>query len=300
MFSKWIKRSSDVIVDEEDWRFLTKNICGHYIKKIENCCSQVHKYQSQLIKETMDELTFAVWRTQYDDMDESDADDDNDYSGSDDSSGDDDIIEEGPLAVPLSDAHEEPTQQHDGSRTTWEDMKPFLWRRVRTVRVVLSPQDRKYFVNCGCQMYEGTCIPCCHQLNVMETFQEKVNLRDLDWHPRVKNLQYYSAVISDTPTAAVVSAPHIRQVQVDEWRDAHPNSASMDGVPLQGRLDSNFDPVIECRSGIIDDDGPFEDGSTGHDVLRRRATRPFNNAIPYRTSHEDMVTVHKKDEVRRR
>jgi hypothetical protein len=107
----------------------------------------------------------------------------------------------------------------------------------------------------------------------METFQEKVNFRELDWHPRVKVLQYYSAVISDTPSAVHVSAPHIRQVLVEEWRRAHPNSASKDGVPLQGRLDSNFDPVIERRNSSIDDGGAMEDGGNGHDVLSRRATR---------------------------
>jgi hypothetical protein len=74
-----------------------------------------------------------------------------------------------------------------------------------------------------------------------------VRLRDLNWHSRVTVAHCYSAVVSDTwgHDAAQLKTriyPHIR---VEEWRVVPSSVPSTAGVPLEGQLDSNFEPCIE-------------------------------------------------------
>ena len=252
LFSKWVKRKSAVVTDEEDWQFLIKQMTSFYRKKIESALSQVPKYSNQLIRTSVNELVFAVWRVDYDDSDSDMEDEDScDDCSSDTSSGGinegEAEVENGPDAVAV-DADAPDAPEHTRSDKEWSaELTAFKWRRVRIVKLVRSPEQKKYFVCCSCQRCEGTCVPCVHQFNGMLIFGP-LRLRDLAWHPRVTSAYYYNAVVREHefhPDAVRMRVlPHLAEVVVDEWRNDNDRNASTVGVPLEGLLDSNFELAL--------------------------------------------------------
>jgi hypothetical protein len=238
--SKWVKRKSDII-DDEDWQFLVKNFTKYYRLYLEKVLGQVKHYKCQLVKAEVPQLEFRVWRVVYEESDIEVADDESESSDSDDAcSVHVDLTEIGPQVVNAeSDTSHVPCES---APRKFADMKPFEWRRVRSVKVVYSIDLKKYLVICSCKRCEGTCVPCAHQLNVMECFQQ-LRLRELVWHPRLSNLYYYSALVSVTDLNFDVSQhfyPHLSEVLVNEWRAQYEKTASTVDVPEEGHFDVHF------------------------------------------------------------
>jgi hypothetical protein len=263
-FSKWVKRQSDVIIDEDDWQFLVTNMTKYYRARIEKVMGQVKKYKSQLVQATVSELEFNVWRVVYDDDDSDCEVDDDDSDASGDVSDDDgsvDMSEAGPECLSVNAQSDGTAAPGNPQPKQFSDIQPFLWRRVRRVKLVYSIEKKRYFVFCSCKRCEGTCVPCVHLVNTMELFGT-VRLRDLDWHPRVSNGYYYSALVSDEDAVFDPMErfhPHILEASVQEWREVNEKYASRVGVPEEGLLDANFDHVAE-------DGGDFGDGESGDDA----------------------------------
>lgn len=291
-FSRWLKRQSDVIVDKEDWQFLVTNVTKYYRARIEKVMGESKKYKSQLVAATVSELEFNVWRVNYDDSD-SDCDvdeNDSDESGNDES-GDDcsvDMVEPGPeaLSVQSESAQDAKMSEHEQAPG---HIGPFLWRRVRRVKLVYSIERKRYFVLCSCKRCEGTCVLCVHQVNVMEHFGA-VRLRDLNWHPRVSNGYYYSALVSRADATFDPSErfhPHIEEVVVHEWRALHEKHASREGVPEEGLIDANFHEVSGNYPNDFD-----EGGGDGNALTTSKSTRtPAYNAVFSQRMHQAIEGV---------
>jgi hypothetical protein len=280
-FSKFIKRKSTAIA-EADWDFVTKSLTIRSRKVIEAACADFKKYTNQLVEESMSELVFAVWRVEYNDTDTDDAVTEDD-SSSDSDDGDVIDIELGPNAISEAGANAISGKEAEGGsegRKLWEKMEPFRWRRVRRVKLVLVPDEKKYVVQCSCHSSEATCLPCVHQMNVIEDPFHALQLRNLDWHPRVTNAYYYSAVVTGSARDVHLAAssrvyPHITQVIVDEWRCVKQINASNDGVPEEGQLHKNFENVL-YNAGNDDD---HNDNDQGPENPRKEKRAPAYNGI---------------------
>ena len=284
-FSRWLKRKSAVVTDDEDWQFLVKHVTSFYRKKIESVVAQVTKYKNQLVEAAVNELVFAVWRVDYDD-DNSEPDDEHDCEEYDsDSDKDvDDEVELGPDAVAAPNTSEVNNVRANTSGRQWSQMTSFRWRRVRRVKLVYCPGENKYEVFCSCQRCEATCLPCVHQLNVMEIFSG-VRLRDLHWHPRVTNAHYYSALVREDEWHTNATSrihPHVAQVFVDEWRAGNDKFASSIGVPQEGELGNNFQ-VTEHHTDTNADD---QDNDAPNKESRKSGRVPaYNSAYSQRMHH---------------
>ena len=197
----------------------------------------------------MSELVFAVWRVDHNDSDSDVGELSEDEISSDSDNGDTaandaDDEEHGPSAI-LGQEGETGGAAPGEVKKSWEKMQPFRWRRVRLVKLVLVADEKKYVVQCSCCSSEATCLPCVHQMNVIEDPFHALQLRNFDWHPRVTTAYYYSAVVSGSARDVHLAAssrvyPHIPQVVVDEWRATKQMTASNDGVPKEGQLVSVY------------------------------------------------------------
>jgi hypothetical protein len=170
-------------------------------------------------------------------------------------------------------------------KKSWERMQPFRWRRVRLVKLVLVADEKKYVVQCSCCSSEATCLPCVHQMNVIEDPFHALQLRNFDWHPRVTTAYYYSAVVSGNARDVHLAAssrvyPHIPQVVVDEWRATKQMTASNDGVPKEGQLDEKFDYVSR------DDFNDGNDNDQTADNPRKEKRLPAYNGISADRMHQ--------------
>jgi len=143
--------------------------------------------------------------------------------------------------------------------------------------------EKKYFVFCSCKRCDASCVPCVHQINVMELFGA-LRLRDLTWHPRVSNGYYYSALVSCADVTFNPTAPwhpHLSEVSVNEWRHVHEKSASTVGIPVEGLIDGDFnhDPA--------GDNGDFSDGNDGGCARAKQSKRtPAYNAAFSQRMHQ--------------
>jgi hypothetical protein len=282
-FSKFIKRKSTAITDEADWEFVTRSITIRSRKVIEAACADFKKYTNQLVEESMSDMVFAVWRVEYNDTDSvDDVTENNSSSDSDDGDDADDDVELGPNAISEAGADTISGTEAGSSegKKLWEKIQPFRWRRVRRVKLVLVPDEKKYVVQCSCRSSEATCLPCVHQMNVIEDPFHALQLRNFDWHPRVTTAYYYSAVVTGSARDVHLAAssrvyPHITQVTVDEWRSVKQINASNDGVPEEGQLDKNFENV-SCNAG--NDDG-HNGNDHGPENPRKDKRAPAYNGI---------------------
>ena len=190
-----------------------------------------------------------------------------------DNDGSVDLSEPGPDVVTINDEDRDEAPGLAAPKQ-FSDIHPLRWRRVRRVKLVYSIEQKRYFVFCSCKRCEGTCFPCVHQMNTMELFGP-VRLRDLDWHPRVSNGYYYSALVSNAAADFDPMQrfhPHLSEVSVQEWREVNEKHASRVGVPDEGLLDANFEHVVV-------DGGDVGDGPSGDDGAAQKSKRtPAYNA----------------------
>ena len=183
-------------------------------------------------------------------------------------------VELGPSAISGQEAGAD-----DGEgKKSWKKMQPFRWRRVRRVKLVLVPDEKKYVVHCSCCSSEATCLPCVHQMNVIDDPFHALQLRNFEWHPRVTTAYYYSAVVTGSARDVHLAAssrvyPHIPQVIVDEWRSGKQINASNDGVPEEGQLDEHFE-YLSCN-----DDNGVDDNDHGAENPRKEKRLPAYNGI---------------------
>ena len=131
-----------------------------------------------------------------------------------------------------------------------------LWRRVRLVKLVLVPDEKKYVVQCSCCSSEATCLPCVHQMNVIEDPFHALQLRNFDWHPRVTTAYYYSAVVSGSARDVHLAAsrqsteretsPSIQRHLCGSNAPSNPRSITAKQSQVEGIL--HLPKRISCRS----------------------------------------------------
>jgi hypothetical protein len=95
---------------------------------------------------------------------------------------------------------------------------------------------------------------------------------------RVLVSKYYSALIpnalGDDFDVDVIKHrvyPHVREILVEEWCALPSSVPSTEGVPLEGQLDSNFEPLL----------GEPEDQSFGHDGGNCQGSSRKNKRPPF-------------------
>ena len=260
-------------MDESNWQFLVHKMTPYYRNLIESQWRSFKNYKSQLVEKTMDTLVFKVWRVTYES--DSEPDDATVYDSESDRNSDDahsdsdaDTSSAGPRVVVVASgdggtgdtgSRDDPITTPQPKRRGFAEMRPFLYRKVRQVRLQLDTEKKRYYVMCSCAEVEGCCCICRRILTVMHLFEDVVSMAALDWHPRVLLAQYHKALLGKGNIEECVALmrdrvhPFLRQVVVEEWLARLTCAPTTQGVPDEGELDEIFCAKVARQPGVEED-----------------------------------------------
>jgi len=296
-----IKRKSEHCPSMEEWRALDKKITPHYLSMIENQMERAQAYSYQVVEvekqgDTVTAVVVAVFVRRDEDGDDAQVLSEDDGEGNADENAEADEEDE------EREGAEEHEQQHEGAPelvddddaadlevnpdhaasvpvyvsviTDADDWTPFLYRRVRKVKItVTSPSTVELCCDCG-HMARSAYV-CGHVL----CLKKAIHVQDFDilnpeqkLHPRLLKSLYWGVHHSKKRVDHEddIPLPKANREAFMQWFDTQPPPSYM-GVPEVGQI-----------GRLRNDDG--DDGDTGgdnaggadvadHSRIRRSKTR---------------------------
>jgi hypothetical protein len=264
-----IKRQSAHCSDVDEWKWLDKKMTPHYLNQVEKQMEMSSRFVYQVVTVTkvgdvVTGATVAVWvsNAEYEDNDDIESEVDGEGDNSENGEADE---ENGDTGAPHADEDEDssssssseeaekrsgegPSEAPDEESTPYvtgvtgndDEWTPFLWKKVRFVKVSVGP---KCTFSCDCELLERECYVCRHILHLLKAMHgNSFGLVDQPLAARLLKSRcwgiFHSAKIIPIDDAVVL--PIVSRQVFDTWMNVQPDPTWV-GVPSVGLISTGDD-----------------------------------------------------------